>query len=143
MTDGPWDDQFKRFLKKTGEDLKRVGADMRVEAQRLMKEVRDPERQKKVKEGLKDLGQMARKAAEEVASAVETGVKKAEEALNPRPSTARPVDDEGAAPATPPSPPPEGMQSPKAAEKSIGGKRPRPPKAKAPKGSKTIGRKRS
>jgi hypothetical protein len=137
MTDGQWDDQFKKFLKKTGEDLKRVGADMRVEAQRLMKEVRDPERQKKVKEGLKDLGVMARKAAEEVATAVEAGVKKAEEALNPKPSSA------AAPPATPPSPPPEGMQNPKPAEKSIGGKRPGAPKPKGSKTGKTIGRKRS
>lgn len=143
MTDGPWDDQFKKFLKKTGEDLKRVGADMRVEAQRLMKEVRDPERQQKVKAGLKDLGVMARKAAEEVASAVEAGVKKAEEALNPKPSQSASGEESSSARATPPSPPPEGMQNPKPAEKSIGGKRPRAPKPKAPKGAKTIGRKRS
>jgi hypothetical protein len=75
MTDGQWDEQFKRFLKRTGEDLKRVGNDMRTEAQRLMKEVSDPSKQKKVREGLKELGALARKAAEEVASVVEAGVK--------------------------------------------------------------------
>ncbi|MHB8879663.1 MAG: transcriptional regulator [Myxococcaceae bacterium] len=136
MPESQWDEQLKRFLKKTGEDLKRAGADIKVEAQRLMKEVQDPARQKKVKEGLKDLGNMAKKAAEEVATVVEAGVKKAEEAFKPKASAA---PSEGAA-ATPPSPPPEGMP---AAKKSIGGKRPRAAKPKAPKGGKTIGRKRS
>lgn len=137
MAESQWDEQLKRFLKKTGEDLKRAGADIKVEAQKLIKEVQDPARQKKVKEGLRDLGTMAKKAAEEVATAVEAGVKKAEEALKPK---ARTAPSEGAAP-TPPSPPPEGMP---AAKKSIGGKkRSGAARPKTPKAGKTIGRKRS
>ena len=76
--DSQWDDRLKSFLKKTQQDLKRAGNDMRVEAEKLLKEVKDPERQAKVKAGLKDFGSWARKTAEDVAGLVETGVKTAE-----------------------------------------------------------------
>jgi hypothetical protein len=108
-----------------------------------MEDVKDPEKQQKLREGLKDFGHLARKTAEEVATFAETGVKKAEGAIKkvivvqpppadgaPPDPTATPVD---AAPAsfeppppaaTPPSPPPEHDPSP------------------APKPKKTIGRRK-
>ena len=78
MNDSQWDAKLKSFLKKTGDDFKRFGADVKEEAQKLLTEVQDPKRQEKLREGLKDVGVWARKTAEEVATLVETGVKKAE-----------------------------------------------------------------
>ena len=125
MNDSQWDAKLKTFLKKTGDDFKRFGADVKEEAQKLLTEVQDPARQQKLREGLKDVGVWAKKTAEEVATLVETGVKKAEGAIGkatdfvvkevdpsagsppaaakkaaPPPSTRPPA-------ATPPSPPPE------------------------------------
>jgi len=147
-SDSQWDDRLKSFLKKTQQDLKRAGNDMRVEAEKLLKEVQDPERQAKVKAGLKDFGSWARKTAEEVAGLVETGVKKAETTfrevatnksgpLNEAPPPAPTPKD-----ATPPVHPPDPTEKPaKPAEKSIG---PKKVKKKAPSGGKpakkTIGR---
>ncbi len=141
MVDTQWDEQLKQFLKRTGEDFKRAGADIRAEAQRLVKEVQDPERQAKMKEGLRELGSMARKAAEEVATAVETGVRKAEDAFKPKGSPATTDEVQGAP--TPPSPPPADMAAaPKPAPKSIGGKRKKAAKAKSAAAPKSLGRKR-
>jgi hypothetical protein len=116
MSDSQWDLKMKAFLKKTGEDFKRFGNDVKVEAQKLMAEVQDPARQEKLREGLKDVGTWARKAAEDVATMVETGVKKAEETLvkagdKVNDFVVKPMEKavgaEPPAPAsTPPSPPP-------------------------------------
>lgn len=81
MNENQWDEKLKTFLKKTGDDLKRAGNDIKVEAEKLMKEVKDPDRQDKVKKGLETFRLWARKTAEEVAAVVETGVKKAEGAV--------------------------------------------------------------
>ena len=78
MNDSQWDAKLKSFLKKTGEDFKRTGNDLKQEAEKLLKEVQDPERQAKVKAGMKDIGTWAKKAAEDMASLMESGVKKAE-----------------------------------------------------------------
>ncbi|MFT3839926.1 MAG: transcriptional regulator [Myxococcaceae bacterium] len=147
-SDSQWDDRLKSFLKKTQQDLKRAGNDMRIEAEKLLKEVQDPERQAKVKAGLKDFGSWARKTAEEVAGLVETGVKKAE-------TTFRDVATNKSGPLNeppPPAPTPKDAAPPvhqptpdekpdKPAEKSIG---PKKGKKKASSGGKpakkTIGR---
>ncbi len=78
MTDTDWEKRLKGFLKKTGDDFKRVGEDIRGEAQKLFNEVQDKERQQKVREGLKDVGEWAQRAANDVAALVNTGVKNAE-----------------------------------------------------------------
>jgi hypothetical protein len=147
-SDSQWDERLKSFLKKTQTDLKRAGNDMRVEAEKLLKEVKDPERQAKVKAGLKDFGSWARKTAEDVAGLVETGVKKAE-------TTIRDVATNKSGPLNEPPPPaptprdaappvheaePEEKPAPPA-EKSIGpkkGKKKASPSGKPAK--KTIGR---
>ena len=103
MNESQWDNKLREFLKKTGEDLKRAGGDIKGEAEKLMKEVKDPERQEKVKKGLESFRLWARKTAEEVAAVVETGVKKAEGAVRSaadkatHPNAPSP-DDGGAAP---------------------------------------------
>ncbi len=144
MADAPWDRKLKTFLKKTGEDFKRFGKEVQEEAGKLMEDVKDPEKQQKLREGLKDFGHLARKTAEEVATFAETGVKKAEGVIKkvvvapPPPADGSPVPDPTATPvdaapasfeppppaATPPSPPPEHDPSP------------------APKPKKTIGRRK-
>jgi hypothetical protein len=146
--DSQWDDRLKSFLKKTQKDLKRAGNDMRVEAEKLLKEVKDPERQAKVKAGLKDFGSWARKTAEDVAGLVETGVKSAETKFRevatnksgplnePPPPAPTPRD------ATPPvhEPAPEEKPAPPA-EKSIGPKKGKKKASSSGKpAKKTIGR---
>src|SRR6478735_6866398 len=81
MSDSPWDLKLKAFLKKTGEDFKRFGGEVRQEAQRLLNEVqtevKDPQRQQQLRDTLADVGKWASKTADEVATVVEGGVKKA------------------------------------------------------------------
>lgn len=118
MADSPWDLKLKAFLKKTGEDFKRFGGEVRVEAQKLMEEVQDPERQEKLRKGLNDVGVWARKTAIDMATMVEGGVKKAEDALTKAGEkvndfVVKPMETAAGAetvppPAkTPPSPPPQ------------------------------------
>jgi len=80
----PWDQTLKDFLKRTGEDLKKAGEEIRVEAQKLIDEVRDPETQQKIKDGLGNLGQWAKKSAEDAANKIEEVVKKADDAWRGR-----------------------------------------------------------
>ncbi len=152
MNDSQWDAKLKSFLKKTGDDFKRFGADVKEEAQKLLTEVQDPKRQEKLREGLKDVGVWAKKTAEEVATLVETGVKKAEGAIGKASDkvndfVVKPVEEPArkAAPppaATPPSPPPS-MEEQAAPKKTVG--KGAPKKKVAPKkagAKKTIGKKR-
>lgn len=153
--DGEWDRKMKAFLKKTGEDFKRFGSDVKQEAQRLMAEVNDPARQQKMREGLKEVGDWAKKTADEVANLVETGVKKAEGALGkasdrvtdfvtqpPEPGT---KSDQPPPPAaTPPSPPPVMDDAPDSGpvKKTVGpGKKKPAIGSKKAAAKKTIGRK--
>lgn len=160
MSDSPWDAKFKGFLKKTGEDFKRFGRDVKQEAERLLVEVQDPARQQQVRESLKEVGTWARKTAEEVATLVETGVKQAEGALNrasakagdfvqapgapPAPEAPPPV---AAAPlATPPSPPPQMEAAPpprprKTVGRAAGAKKKSPPAARRAPAKKSLGKK--
>lgn len=151
-----WDAKIKGFLKKTGEDFRRAGNDLKTEATKLMKEVQDPEGQAKIKEGLKEFGGWARKTAVEVAELAETGFKKAEASFRqagenwkaPAPGDAGGAQaGEAPAPApsvTPPSAPPE-MEAPPeaAAPKKTIGKKKAGGAASKPKGAgkKTIGKK--
>ncbi len=157
MNESQWDEKLKSFLKKTGEDVKRAGNDIKAEAEKLLKEVQDPERQAKVRAGVKDFSGWARKTAEEMAGLMETGVKKAEVALNKatdkvvdftvgKPGQTRGAADPVAAPdPTPPNAPASEPQAaaPKAAakpaKKSIGGKK-RKPAAKKTAAKKSLGK---
>jgi hypothetical protein len=157
MSDAQWDAKLKSFLKRTGEDFKRFGADVKQEAQKLLVEVQDPEKQQKLREGLKDVGTWARKTAEEMATLVETGVKKAEGALQKageraadlatKPTEASPPPAAAAPPApaaTPPSPPPEMEEAPAPKPRKTVGKGPAKKRAPAKAGAarkKTIGKK--
>lgn len=160
MSDAQWDAKLKSFLKRTGEDFKRFGADVKQEAQKLLVEVQDPEKQQKLREGLKDVGTWARKTAEEMATLVETGVKKAEGALqkageraadlatkpteSPKPPAAAAPPAPAAPAATPPSPPPEMDEAPAPRPKKTVGKGAPKKRAPAKAGAarkKTIGKK--
>ncbi len=81
MADTTWEEQFKVFLKRAGDDLKRMGEDIRTEAQRLATELEQPERQEKMREGLRDVGQWARRTVNDMADLVEKGAQKAETAF--------------------------------------------------------------
>lgn len=82
MTDERWEEQFKQFLRKTGEDFRRTGEDIKAETQRLLAAAMDPAKQQKVREGLKELTQWARKTAEDVGRMVEDAASKAETVLH-------------------------------------------------------------
>ena len=145
-----WDKRVKAFLQKTGEEFRRFSHDVQEDARRLLGEVRDPQRQKKLKEGLAEVGTWARRAAEEVATAMEDGVKKAEDALAkvaplpsaeakpPAPTAPSPPPQPDAAPAPPLAPP---RKAPPHKAKSVGpaAHRKRSTAAKG-KPKKTIGR---
>lgn len=133
MGDSQWDERLRSFLKKTGEDVKRFSRDVKDEAQKLMTEVQDPERQQQLRDGLAEVGTWARRAAEDVAAVVEDGVKKAEVALGKASErvgefiTRPPEPPASVQPqATPPAPPPVMDEA--------------PPPAAAPRPKKTIGR---
>jgi hypothetical protein len=118
----PWEERVRAFLKRTGEELKRAGGEIRNEAELLMKEVQDPDVQRKVKTGLKEFGGWARKTAEEVAEVVEQGVHRAEAAFKKQAATG--AGSPGEPSPTPPSPPPTGMdEAPPAPPKTVGGAR--------------------
>ncbi len=166
MNDSQWDAKLKAFLKKTGDDFKRFGTDVKEEANKLLTEVQDPKRQEKLREGLKDVGVWAKKTAEEVATLVETGVKKAEASLNKAGDkvndfVSKPVEDVKTAASTaqppaptPPSAPPvmdeeedeteEKEAAPPRPKKTVGkaaAKKKSP--ARKPAAKKTIGKKSS
>ena len=131
MNDSQWDAKFKAFLKKTGDDFKKFGNEVKSEAQKLMTEVQDPARQEKLRQGLNEVGQWAKKTSMELATVVEQGVKKAEETLvkagdKVNDFVARPMEqavgaEDGVPPPakTPPSPPPD-MEEAKASAKKAG-----------------------
>lgn len=82
MSDESWDEQFRQFLRKTGEDFRRTGEDIRAEAQRLLDAAMDPQRQQRVRDRLNELSLWARKTAQGVAGAVEEAAGKAETAFH-------------------------------------------------------------
>ncbi|HWE25210.1 MAG TPA: hypothetical protein VG496_14820 [Myxococcales bacterium] len=77
MSDQSWEEQFKKFWQKTGEDFRRASEDIKAEAQRLMDGAMDADKQQKIRNRLNELGAWARKAAQDVAGAVEEAASKA------------------------------------------------------------------
>jgi hypothetical protein len=75
-------EQFVGFLRKTSEDIRVEARALLKDPQRLIEDLKDPEKQQRVKESLRELGTWARHTAEDVADIVEKAVKKAEGALN-------------------------------------------------------------
>lgn len=160
MNESQWDNKLRAFLKKTGDDLKRAGTDIKGEAEKLMKDMKDPDRQEKVKKGLESFRLWARKTAEEVASVVETSVKKAEGAVRQAvdtPVAAAPTGEEAPrhdtpvnempAVETPPQPPPQAPEEPaktaSPAKKTIGGgKKKAAAKTRGAGAKKPLGKKR-
>src|SRR2546421_4325773 len=69
MNDESWEEQFKQFLRKTGDDFRRAGEDIKAEAQKLFDAAMDPDKQQRVRDRLKELSSWARKTAEDVAGA--------------------------------------------------------------------------
>jgi hypothetical protein len=154
MNDSQWDAKLKSFLKKTGDDFKRFGAEVKDEAQKLLTEVQDPVRQQKLRDGLKDVGAWAAKTAEEVAVLVESGVKKTEEVLEKaghkvndfvvKPTDAAAPPRAKAAPAAAASPAPAPAPAPAAPGKKTMGKSATKKRASTerPAAKKTLGKKK-
>lgn len=126
MNERQWERQLRGFLNRAGEEIRRAGEDIKTEAQRLLEDVKDPDKHRKVRDGLKDLGGWAKKTAEELADLVEKGVRKAEETLSKGgkrdgSSRDRSSDDDDPTPVSAPSPEPRS----------------------APRSAKTVGKRRS
>lgn len=99
MTDESWEEQFKQFLRKTGEDFRRAGEDIKAEAQKLVDAAMDPAKQQQVRNRLSELSTWARKTAQNVAGAVEQAATKAQTAFHGAPATAPEPAETPAAPA--------------------------------------------
>lgn len=131
MNERQWEEQLKRFLSRTGEEIKRASEEIKAEAEKLIVEVRDPEKHRKVKEGLMELGVWAKKTAEEVGELVEKGVRKAEGALGRTPA---------AKPRSTPTPTPV---SPRSATGASASKKRKAPAKAAPRAKKPLGKPRT
>jgi hypothetical protein len=129
-----WEKQFKDFIKRTGEEIK-------VEAQRIIDEVRDPVRQAKVKDALKDLRDKAAAVTKEAGEMLEGAVKKVESAFDKNKPEEPPKAQPAAAPAAPASKP--ARKSGKTIGKKAGAKKAAAAKAPAAKKTpKSIGKKK-
>jgi len=111
MADERWEEQFKQFLRKTGDDFRRAGEDVKAEAQRLFDAAVDPRKQQRVRDRLKELTGWARKTAEDVAGMVETAASKAEQVFHRTSDKA----SEAAEKVSPPAPRSSGRAGKKAA----------------------------
>lgn len=127
MSDESWDEQFKRFLRKTGEDFRRTGADITAEAQKLVEAAMDPEKQQRVRDRLNELGDWARKTAHGVAGAVGEAATKAETVFH-RATDKMSGEKSEAQAVTPSSRPP---RKPATAAKKAGKKKAAKPRKKA------------
>ena len=132
-----WDERLFKYLKHTGEEIK-------AETQRLVAEVKDPDTQRKVKEGLREFGSWVKQTAEEAADMIESAVKKAEAAFTPggekgpAPSEIAERKTQAQAPE-----PPAATKSSSSHRKTVGkSKRTGAKKTRPTASSKTIGRKR-
>lgn len=99
MTDESWEEQFKQFLRKTGEDFRRAGEDIKAEAQKLVDAAMDPAKQQQVRNRLNELSVWARKTAQNVAGAVEQAASKAQTAFHVATGAAPEPAEKAAAPA--------------------------------------------
>lgn len=142
MNEKEWDKRLLDFLKRTGEDIK-------AETERLLEEVRDPAKQRKVKETLREFGTWAKQTAEEAAEMVETAVKKAETAFTqrvqgppPAPTHTPPAED-GNPEARPTTSPRVRAAPRRQGQKTVGqGKRSGAGKPRTSHTPKTIGKKK-
>lgn len=121
MADKKWENQLMDFIKRTGEELKRTGEEIKVEAQRLMDEVRDPSRQAKVKETLKELRDKATLMTKEAGDILESAVKRVEGAFDQDKPEATPKA-QPATESTPAAEPASASKSARKAGKTIGKK---------------------
>jgi hypothetical protein len=77
MTDESWEEQFKQFLRKTGDDFRRASDEIKAEAQRLFDAAMDPAKHQRVRDRLNELTVWAKKTAEGVAGSVQDTASKA------------------------------------------------------------------
>ena len=77
MTDESWEEQFKQFLRKTGDDFRRASDEVKAEAQRLFDAAMDPAKHQRVRDRLNELTLWAKKTAEGVAGTVQDTASKA------------------------------------------------------------------
>jgi hypothetical protein len=83
-TEKPWNERVMAALRQTGESI-------RAEAQKLVSEVSDPANQERVKQKLAEMGDWAKKTAEEAATMVDQAAHKVEEAITQAAQRARAV----------------------------------------------------
>src|SRR5918912_369305 len=81
MTDPNWEEQFRQFLRRTGDDFRRASEEIKAEAQKLLDAAMDPEKQQRVRDRLSELTVWARRTAHGVAGEVEDADVKAEAVL--------------------------------------------------------------
>ena len=143
MADKQWEAQLTRFLRRAGDDLRKTGEDLRIEAHKLFEQVKDPDNQQKVKENLQDFGVWAKKTAGEAAVKLEGVVQKMEETFR---ATADRASATSAKPVEKPAPVrPEPTSRAGSSRKSVTKPASKPPTKKAAaKGAsgKTLGRKK-
>ena len=72
--DNSWEIKVKGFLKRTGEEIKS-------ETRKLVDEMNDPANHEKVRQSLRDMGDWAKKTAEDAAVMVEQAARKVEAAI--------------------------------------------------------------
>lgn len=148
-----WEKQLKEFIKRTSDELKRTGDELKVEAQRLLEEVRDPARQAKVKDALKDLREKATAMTKDAADKLEVAVRKVEDAVDTAFDRNKADESAQAKPATPATPAAEepapaskpGRKTGKTIGKKAGAAKKAAGAAKSPAGKKapkSIGRKK-
>jgi hypothetical protein len=147
-----WEKQFMDFIKRAGQDLKRTGEEIKVEAQRLIDEVRDPARQAKVKDTLKDLRDKAVSITKDAGEMLEGAVKKVEGVVENAFDKGKSEESPKAQPAAAPAESAPAAKPARKAGKTIGKKAgakkaagAKSPASKAPaakKTSKSIGRKK-
>jgi hypothetical protein len=142
MPETPWQQQFQKLLARAGEEFKKTSEELKSEAQRLLVEVRDPANQKKVKEGLRDIGVWAKKAADQAAEVIDSAVKKAETTWKKdAPKKGAPAAAKPAAP----RPSAEKASTEKAPAEKAAAEKPAAEKAPAQKApaKKTVGKKKA
>jgi DNA primase len=120
MSDERWEEQFKQFLRKTGDDFRRKSEDIKAEAQKLLDAAMDPEKQQKVRDRLNELTQWARKTAQDVAGKVEEAATKAGTAFQRATEKVTGTGAQGPTPpaAAPPAPTPRAPVSAPPAKKA-------------------------
>ena len=129
MSDESWDEQFKQFLRKTSDDFRRTGEDIKAEAQKLLDAAMDPEKQQRVRDRLNELSSWARKTAQGVAGAMEDAASKAQSAFQRATDKTTEVPENVTATQSPPSTRAGASKKPKGKArkpaKKAGGKRKR------------------